>query len=212
MAQTSRVDHTSEQPPEISFARYEITTEPMEDRRYRRLPHHVKAAIERLHDVAQRRPREAIPELRALLTQYPHVPQLYNYPSVAHTRAWQRQEAEAVVQENYQRNPEYVFARINYAEVCLARKNYAQVADIFARTFDLRALYPQRERFHLSEVANCLGIAGLNFLAIGNRAVAEHYDTFLQHIAPDFPITRPLHRRLFPRLLCRLWRRVTGRL
>lgn len=210
-AQTSPVDHAAETPPEISFARYEITTEPMEGRRYRRLPRHVKAAIERLHGVAQRRPREAIPELRDLITQYPHVPQLYNYLSVAHARAWQRREAEAVVQENYQRNPEYLFARINYAEVCLARKDYAQVAEIFAYTFDLHALYPQRKRFHLSEVANFLGVAGCYFLAIGHRELAAHYEAFLQDVAPDFPITRRLHKQLFPGLLRRLWRRVTGR-
>jgi tetratricopeptide (TPR) repeat protein len=208
-AQTSRV--TSEQRPELSFARYEITTEPMEDRQYRRLPRHVKAAIERLHDVAQRRPRQAIPELRALITQHPHVPQLYNYLSVAHARAGQRKEAEAVVQENYQRNPEYLFARLNYAEVCLARKDYAQVADIFAHTFDLHVLYPQRKRFHLSEVANFLGVAGLYFLAIGQRELAELQDTLLQQIAPDFPLTTRLHKKLFPGLLRRFWHRVTGR-
>ena len=111
MPQKPRVSHASEKPPGISLAHYEITTEPIQDRRYQRLPRHVKEAIERLHDVAQRRPREAIPELRDLITQYPRVPQLYNYLSVAYARAGQRQEAEAVVQENYQRNPEYLFAR-----------------------------------------------------------------------------------------------------
>ena len=211
MPQKPRVSHASEKPPGIALAHYEITTEPIQDRRYQRLPRRVKEAIERLHDVAQRRPREAIPELRDLIAQYPHVPQLYNYLSVAYARAWQWQDAKAVVQENYQRNPEYLFARLNYAEVCLARKDYAQVADIFAHTFDLQALYPQRKRFHLSEVANFMGIAGLYFVALGNRELAAHYDTFLQHIAPDFPLTTRLHKKLFPGLLRRLWRRVTGR-
>jgi tetratricopeptide (TPR) repeat protein len=211
MPQKPQIPHASEKPPEISISRYEITTEPIHDRRYQRLPRHVKEAIERLHDIAQRRPRQAIPELRALIKQHPHVPQLYNYLSVAYARAWQRQEAEAVVQENYQRNPEYVFARLNYAEVCLAQKDYAQIANIFAHTFDLHALYPQRKRFHLSEAANFMGIAGLYFLAIGNRELAEHYDTLLQQIAPDFPLTTRLHKKLFPGLLRRLWRSVTGR-
>ena len=100
--------------------------------------------------------------MRDLIKQYPRVLQLYNYLSVAYARAGQRQEAEAVVQENYQQNPEYLFARLNYAEVCLARADYAQVADIFAHTFDLHALYPQRKRFHLSEVANFMGVTQLH--------------------------------------------------
>jgi hypothetical protein len=211
MSQQPRVSPTSEKPPKISLVHYKITTEPIEDRHYKRLPQHVKDAIERLHDVAQRRPRAAIPELRDLITQYPRIPQLYNYLSVAYGRAGQRQEAEAVVQENYHRNPEYLFARLNYAEVCLARKDYAQVADIFGHTFDLQALYPQRKRFHLSEVANFLGVVGLYLLAIGNRELAEHYHTQLQQLAPEFPLTTRLHKQLFPGLWRRLWRRVTGR-
>jgi tetratricopeptide (TPR) repeat protein len=138
------------------------------------------------------------------------VPQLYNYLSVAHARAGQRREAEAVVQENYRQNPEYVFARVNYAEVCLARGDYAQVAEIFAHTFNLPLLYPQRKRFHLSEVANFMAVVGLYFLATGNRELAEHYDTFLQQIAPEFPLTKRLHKKLFPGLLRRLWGGVTG--
>jgi hypothetical protein len=211
LPQKPRVSHTSEKPSGISLSRYEITTEPIHDRHYQRLPRHVKEAIERLHDVAQRRPREAIPALRDLIRQYPRVPQLYNYLSVAYGRAGQRQEAEAVVQENYQRNPEYLFARLNYAEVCLARGDYAQVAHIFAHTFDLHVLYPQRKRFHRSEVANFMGVVGLYFLAIGNRELAEHYNKLLQQIAPDFPLTTRLHKKLFPGLWRRLWRSVTGR-
>jgi tetratricopeptide (TPR) repeat protein len=211
MPQKRRDSHTGEKPPDLSISRYEITTEPMQDRHYQRLPRHVKETMERLHDVAQHRPREAIPELCELITQYPGVPQLYNYLSVAYARAGRRKEAEAMVEESYQKNPDYLFARLNYAEVSLARRDYAQVAEIFAHTFDLHALYPRRKRFHLSEVANFMGIVGLYFLAIGNRELAEHHDSLLQQIAPDFPLTRRLHKKLFPGLLRRFWHRVTGR-
>jgi len=211
MPQKPRVTHAAEDPPTVSFTRYEITTAPIPDRRYQRLPRHVQEAIERLHDVAQRRPRAAIPELRDWIKHYPQIPQLYNYLSVAYSLAGHRQEAEAVVQENYQRNPDYVFARINYAEVCLARGDYAQIADIFAHTFDLQALYPQRKRFHLSEVANFMGLVGLYFLAIGNREAAEQYDKLLKQIAPDFPLTQRLHKNLWPSRWRRLLRGLTGR-
>lgn len=211
MPQKPHLPPDSEKRSGISVSPYEITTEPMEDRRYRRLPNRVKDAIERLHDVAQRRPWTAIPELQALIAQYPHIPQLYNYLSVAYARAGKRQEAEAVVQENYQRNPGYLFARVNYAEICLAHGDYAKVADIFAHNFDLKALYPQRKRFHLSEVANFMSIIGLYFAAIGNREAAERYHALLLDLAPDFPLTKRLHKTLFPSLWRRIWRRVTKR-
>ena len=47
----------------IHVSEYEITTEAILDRRYKRLPRRVKDAIERLHYESQSQPRKAIPEL-----------------------------------------------------------------------------------------------------------------------------------------------------
>ncbi len=96
---------------------YEITAEPIHDRRYKRLPRRVKDAFDRLHAEAQKRPHKAIPELLELLEQYPNMPTLYNYLSVAYSRSGQRKKAEEIIQENYRRNPDYLFARLNYAEL-----------------------------------------------------------------------------------------------
>jgi tetratricopeptide (TPR) repeat protein len=210
MPQKRRVP-APETPEAVSLLPYEITTDPMPERRYQRLPRHVKEAIERLHDLAQRRPREAIPELREWLTQYPQLPLFYNYLSVAYSRAGRRQDAEAVIAENYRRHPDYLFARLNYAEVCLAQGNYARIAEIFAHQFDLRLLYPRRRRFHLSEVANFLGVIGLYFVAIGKRDVAERQYELLKHIAPEYPLTKRLRRTLYPSLFRRLLRGLIGR-
>jgi len=47
----------------VHVSTYEITTEPILDRRYKRLPKHVKDAIDELHDLSQRQPQKALPEL-----------------------------------------------------------------------------------------------------------------------------------------------------
>lgn len=210
MPQKRRVP-APETPEAVSLLPYEITTDPMPERRYQRLPRHVKEAIERLHDLAQRRPREAIPELRDWLTQYPQLPLFYNYLSVVYSRAGRRQDAEAVIAENYRRHPDYLFARLNYAEMCLAQGNYARIAQIFAHQFDLRLLYPRRRRFHLSEVANFLGVIGLYFVAIEKREAAERQYELLKHIAPEYPLTKRLRRTFYPSLFRRLLRGLIGR-
>lgn len=189
---------------------YEITTSPIQDRRYKRLPRRVKDAIERLHDEAQRRPRETIPELLEWIEKYPRVPMLYNYLSVAYSLAGQREKSEAVVQENYRRNPEYLFARLNYAEICLAKGEYEKIGEIFEHKYDLKLLYPRRKRFHISEVANFMGLIGVYFYETGEREAAEKYYEILEQIAPDYPMAKRLRRKLFPNQLQRLWQRLVG--
>ena len=135
---------------------------------------------------------------------------LYNYLSVAYSHAGQREKAEEVIQENYQRNPDYLFARLNYAELCRAQGNYQQIAEIFEHKFDLKLLYPKRKRFHISEVANFMGLIGIYFLETGQREAAERYYEILKEIAPGYPMTKMLRRKLHPSFLRRLLSRMAG--
>lgn len=194
----------------VCVTHYEITDEPIQDRYYRRLPHHVKDSVERLHQESQTKPREAIRELQEMLEQYPKLPQLYNYLAVAYSRIGELDKAEAITRASIQENPDYLFARLNYAEFCLIRKDYAKIPEIFDYKFDLQLLYPKRKRFHVSEVANFMGLMGLYFYEIHEREVAEKYHEILQAVAPDYPMTKKLKRKLSPNPLARLWKRLTG--
>ena len=132
------------------------------------------------------------------------MPMLYNYLSAAYSSAGQRERAEAVARENYQRNPDYLFARLNYAGLYLAKGEYEKIAEIFDHKFDLKLLYPKRKRFHVSEVANFMGLIGIYFFETGERQAAEKYYDILQQIAPGYPMVKMLRRKLFPNLLQRL--------
>lgn len=189
---------------------YEITSEPIHDRRYKRLPSQVKDAVDRLHHEAQRHPHLAIPELVDLVKKYPKLPMLYNYLSVAYSQAGQREKAEKVIRENYRRNPDYLFARLNYAELCRAQGDYKQIVKIFEHKFDLKLLYPNRKRFHISEVANFMGLMGIYFWKTGEREGAERYYEILKEIAPSYPVTKMLRRKLHPSFLGRLLSRMAG--
>lgn len=195
---------------DVRILKYEITTEPIEDRQFKRLPEHVKDTIEGLCDKAQRHPRRAIPELNALIKKYPKLPILYNYLSVAYSRIGQREKAEKVVRESYRRNPDYLFARLNYAEICLRKGDYDQVAEIFNQKYDLKLLYPKRKKFHISEVANFMGLIGLFFFETGKQEVAEKYYEILKEIGSHYPMTKILRRKLHPGFLSRLLNRMVN--
>jgi len=189
---------------------YEITDEPIEHPAFRRLPESVKKKLESLYQEARRNPRQAIPELLELRKKYPRVPHTYNYLAVAYSYAGEPETAEAITLENIRRNPDYLFARLNQAELCLAKGEYERIPEIFENKYDLKLLYPKRKKFHISEVANFMGIMGLYFSRIGQRDAAENYNEFLQEIASDFPITRMLNRELHPPITRRLLRRLLG--
>ncbi len=72
-------------------------------------------------------------------------------------------------------------------------------------------LYPERKRFHVSEVVSFMGVVGLYFYATRRRDLAQQHYAVLQKLAPGHPVTRELGRRLSPSLLVRFWRYVTHR-
>lgn len=195
---------------DVRIIKYEVTTEPIEDRQFKRLPDNVKDTVQGLRDKAQSHPLRAIPELNALIKKYPKLPLLYNYLSVAYSRIGQIGNAEKVVRENYRRNPDYLFARLNYAEICLRKGDYDQVAEIFDQKYDLKLLYPKRKKFHISEVANFMGLIGLFFFKTGKQEVAEKYYDILKEIASDYPMTKILRRKLHPGFLRRLLNRMVN--
>ena len=133
---------------------------------------------------------------------------LYNYLAVAYERIGESDKAESIVLENMRKNPDYLFARLNYAQLCLEKGEYAKIPEIFDHKFDLKLLYPKRKRFHVSEVANFTAFMGIYFLEIGEREIAERYDYIVHQIAPRFPMARRLRRQLYPNIFKRAWKRL----
>ena len=146
-----------------------------------------------------------------LIKKYPQIPRLYNYLSVAYSCAGQGEKAEEAILDNYRRNPDYLFARLNYAELCLRQRDYRKVAEIFENKFDLKLLYPNRKRFHITEVAGFMGLIGIYFLETGEREGAEKYHEILKELAPRHPMAKMLRSKLYPSFLLRLLSRLAGK-
>jgi tetratricopeptide (TPR) repeat protein len=160
--------------------------------------------------VAQRKPLDAIPELIELQKKYPKVPQIYNYLAVAYSHAGEKEKAEHITQENIRKNPNYLFARLNQAQILLAKKEYEKIPEVFEHKYDLQLLYPRRKKFHISEIANFMGIMGLYFARIGDLEMAEKYNEVLQEIASGYPIAKALDRELRPGVATRVMKRLLG--
>jgi tetratricopeptide (TPR) repeat protein len=178
------------------FIDFEITDEPIIDRQFEGLPTDAKDAFERLYTETQKQPLKAIPELLEWIEKYPDLPMLRNWLSAAYSASGQDEKAKEAVKENYLRNPNYLFARINYAEQCLTEGDSDMVGEIFNHTFDLKLLYPERNRFHVTEAACFMGLIGLYLCETGAPDLAESLLIEMEEIAPDYPTTRKLRLRV----------------
>jgi len=194
-------------PAHFVLSEYEITDEPLGNRHIKRLPAQVQARIDDLYELAQRNPTQAIPELERLVTTYPNVPTFSNYLSIAYLAAGDREKTETCVREAYRRHPQYLFAKVNYANLCLQKGESDKIPGIFNHTFDLKQLYPHRTRFHVSEFTGFAWVMCRYFCAIGERETAALYYRMLKQVAPRHPMTKHAKRALYPPFWLRLLRR-----
>jgi tetratricopeptide (TPR) repeat protein len=195
-------------PKDMRISRYEVTWDQIEDPQFDSLPAHVQDTFEGLHTECREQPDKAIPELLEWIEKYPDIPMLYNCLSGAYDKTGQYEKSHKTIEENYQRNPDNLFARLNYAGVYLDKGDYEKVAEIFEYKFDLKLLYPKRDMFHISEVTYFMGIAGVYFFDIGEREAAQTYLDMLKQLAPEHPMTKILNKRLSSGLIRQLERRI----
>jgi predicted Zn-dependent protease len=94
----------------LVYTEYDITDEPLDNRDIKKLPSQVQERIDDLYELAQRDPRQVIPELERLIATYPHVPTFFNYLSIAYLAAGDQEKATALVREAYRRHPSWTLA------------------------------------------------------------------------------------------------------
>jgi hypothetical protein len=90
-----------------------------------------------------------------------------------------------------------LFARVNYANICMTRGEYDKVPELLGETFDIMALYPGRKRFHITEVVSFFRTAGLYFAGIGEIEKAKKFLEILKGIDPGGDAAKDLRRKIF---------------
>ncbi len=172
---------------------FEITEHPIEDLT---VPDELEGELEQLFYQLQEAPQLAVERLTELIYKYPDVPKLYNFISVAYSQLGDREKAKLYIMRNYEYNPENLFARLNYAEICIVEKNYEKIPEILNGQFDIKAMYPKRTVFHVSEVVGFMGVVGLYFAETGMISQAEQYLENIELMSPRHPFAVKLRQRL----------------
>ena len=123
----------------------------------------------------QTKPKGICGEIEALHTTYPHIPEISNLLSYAYILHKEIAKAEALIKQAYHSHPDYLFAKLNYADLCLRKKQLDTVFQIFP-SFDLKKLFPGRTTFHFTEYRGLQVLAAHTLLAQKKRDQAlVHY-------------------------------------
>jgi len=196
----------------LVYIEYEISDEPLEDEYIRKLPRHAQKKAQRLmkdlYLLTLNDPKNAIPELERAIIAYPNHPRLYNFLGNAYGAIGRIDKAREVTIENFRINPDYLFARLNYAELLFRHGEYDKIPDAFDGKLELKTLYPNRNRFHTSEVAGFAGVIGAYFCMIGETTGAKVYYELLQKIDPDNMFTKRLKKLLYPSVMTKLYKKL----
>ncbi len=171
---------------------FNVSYGPVDTKDEKKIPAEIKDRLEELYYLIQSNPKQAIEPLEKLKQEYPDIPRIYNYLMAAYLQTGNTEKADELIIENYQKNPDYLFAKTNYAEYCLRHDNLDEIYKIFDNKFDLKLLYPHRNNFHISEVTGFYGILGIFFIRTGKRESAESLYKMLKQLDPDHNTTKVL--------------------
>lgn len=194
LSQRRRADKAQE----VILVEYSITYEPIKNKDFDALPASVKKHSEKLYHKVNSAPKEAIPDLKKLVEDYPHIPMFYNHLASAYSLLGDHRNAEKIILATYQKFPDYLFARLNYAQFCLEYGQLEKIPEILNNTFDLKMLYPTRSEFHISEVVNFNYITGCYFARIGKMEPAKVCCNVLKQLDPESPQARQIGELLEP--------------
>ena len=181
----------------LKLVSFSITEEPIDDEYTRRIPAEFEEQFEELYHLVLNSPKKAKPILLEVVEKYPDIVQLRNFLTIVYSATDEQEKADSVAKQLYHDEPNYLFARVNYAEICLRAGKIEEVSQILDGCFNLQSFYPDRDTFHLSEVIGFYSMTCRYYLAINEYEAASVCLKFLQQIAPDHQVTKHMQLLFF---------------
>ena len=178
---------------------YEIVDGLLDEPHVPPVPAELQGEFERLHERVTTRPASAVGRLEELVGRYPQLPALANWLTVAYAAAGRQADADAVADRLVRDHPGYLFGRLALADRHLRAGALDRVLEPLGGVADLKMIYPDRTRFHVSEAVGLWMLLGEWTLRKGDLAAAERYLRLMVDFAPDHPATTQLGLRLLAR-------------
>jgi len=187
-----------------------ITYDAIDSEWTRMTPPAIKNKIDEIYAYLKTDPSRAIKNLLKIKKQYGDIPIVNNYLFISYMSAGYLENAEKIAKRNYKLFPRYLFAKINYANICLIKEDMREVQKILEWQPDLTALYPERKQFHITEFLSFMGIWALYHNLIGERKIAKSYYKAMKTVDSKHPITRNVKQKLRQPLMLTILQKLLG--
>lgn len=194
----------------LELSEFDISFDKMESEYQRKLSEKTLGEINGILRIVDSDPQTAISRILNLLEENPKNPILKNHLSAAYSRAGQHDKAELVAIDNYEKYPDYLFAKTNYAQICIWHGKINKIPAIFEHNFNLRSLYPKRKTFHISEFMAFMEIMSIYFYQIGENKTAMRYYDLMKQLDKDHPATKQTKRIVKPPFPLRILHKLSG--
>lgn len=174
--------------PEYKKLNYIITWEPIIDDNVILLAPEVELQKQQIYDKMNNPsidPATYIEQLEALCQQYPDDKTFGNFLAAVYDSTGDEAKSIQMIKDNYQKRPDYLFAKFQMAELYMAEGEFDKVYEMFDGKLDLKQLFPQRNTFHISEVKSMLYTAARYHDWTGDSKTFNHCYGILQEIEPN---------------------------
>lgn len=150
-----------------------------------------------LYELSEQSPKKALPKVLEFSKDFPDVPEVLNLLTFLYIARRKIGKADHLIEKNFQKNPYYFIARLNYADLCLRRKEYQKFIELFNHKTNLPDLFPNKKMFHLSEFRSFMVLMSEYFFEMGSSSLSECYIYLATRIFPDHPSVNRLKKKFY---------------
>ena len=134
----------------------------------------------------QKKKNSAIKELNDLIKKYPSIPQFKTLLSMLYDKQGNHFMSNEVTRRLVILHPKYLHGKQHLANIAIANVEYEKVPEILGETMDLKALCPDRDVYHYSEVLSFYETTLLYFIGIENLEEARTRLEVIEKIDTEF--------------------------
>lgn len=156
----------------------------------------IRIQLERCFELALKGKKSGLEKIQKQIKNYPHQPAFKNYLSIWYSYAGHREKSFDVNEWLVEQHPDYLFGKLNLAIQHFKNEQYERIPEILGDAMEITALYPERDIFHISEVAGFVKVSVKYYAAIGNMDKAEAEFKYLSEIARDEDTTEEVENYL----------------
>lgn len=145
--------------------------------------------------------RGIVEKLKKYVADHPDDPVYKNYLYIAYKMQGRNEEARDILHKTIDLHPDYLFGKLNLAGEYLYAEEYEKIPELLGEFMEIKALYPERDEFHLTEVMSFFRIAVHYFIEIKEWEQAKVRLEIMEKIDPENPSVENMNKRLSAKML-----------